>query len=43
MVEQNVQMSLPIASRALVVKTGRVVYVGGVAPLKDHVELMTLF
>jgi branched-chain amino acid transport system ATP-binding protein len=42
MVEQNVQLSLAIASRALVIKTGRVVYEGEVEPLRDHVELMKL-
>jgi branched-chain amino acid transport system ATP-binding protein len=43
MVEQNIQPSLGIASRALVIKTGRVVYAGEVGPLRDHVELMKLF
>ncbi|MFC3231366.1 ABC transporter ATP-binding protein [Marinibaculum pumilum] len=43
MVEQNVKLSLPIASRAVVVKTGAVVYEGDPAPLTDHVRLMQLF
>ncbi|SMF30271.1 branched-chain amino acid transport system ATP-binding protein [Tistlia consotensis] len=43
MVEQNVQLSLPIAQRALVLKTGAVVYDGPPDPLRDHVELMKLF
>ncbi|HET7409791.1 MAG TPA: ABC transporter ATP-binding protein [Paracoccaceae bacterium] len=43
MVEQNVGLSLPIAGRALVIKTGAVVYEGDPAPLADHVRLMQLF
>lgn len=43
MVEQNVQLSLPIASRAIVIKTGAVVYEGDPEPLSDHVRLMQLF
>ena len=43
MVEQNVALSLPIASRAVVIKTGAVVYDGEPAPLGDHVRLMQLF
>ncbi|MGM0584056.1 MAG: ABC transporter ATP-binding protein [Pseudomonadota bacterium] len=42
-VEQNVQLSLPIADRAMVIKTGGVVYEGSPEPLHDHVELMKLF
>jgi branched-chain amino acid transport system ATP-binding protein len=43
MVEQNVALSLPIAGRAIVIKTGEVVYEGDPAPLHDHVRLMQLF
>ena len=43
MVEQNVALSLPIASRAVVIKTGEVVYAGEPEPLHDHVRLMQLF
>jgi branched-chain amino acid transport system ATP-binding protein len=43
MVEQNVQLSLPVADRAMVIKTGATVYEGSPEPLKDHVELMKLF
>jgi branched-chain amino acid transport system ATP-binding protein len=43
MVEQNVALSLPIASRAVVIKTGAVVYEGEPGPLHDHVRLMQLF
>lgn len=43
MVEQNVKLSLPIASRAVVIKTGAVVYEGDPEPLTDHVRLMQLF
>lgn len=43
MVEQNVGLSLPIATRAIVIKTGGVVYEGEPAPLTDHVRLMQLF
>ncbi|MEQ8347872.1 MAG: ABC transporter ATP-binding protein [Sneathiellaceae bacterium] len=43
MVEQNVKLSLPIASRAVVLKTGAVVYEGDPEPLTDHVRLMQLF
>jgi branched-chain amino acid transport system ATP-binding protein len=42
-VEQNVQLSLPVADRALVLKTGAVVYDGDPEPLHEHVELMKLF
>jgi branched-chain amino acid transport system ATP-binding protein len=42
-VEQNVKLSLPIASRAVVIKTGAVVYEGEPEPLTDHVRLMQLF
>ena len=42
-VEQNVKLSLPIASRAVVIKTGAVVYEGDPEPLNDHVRLMQLF
>jgi branched-chain amino acid transport system ATP-binding protein len=42
-VEQNVQQSLPIAQRVLVLKTGALVYQGPPDPLYDHVELMKLF
>jgi branched-chain amino acid transport system ATP-binding protein len=43
MVEQDVKASLPIADRVMVVKTGRKIYDGPVAPLRDQVELMKLF
>lgn len=43
MVEQNLALSLPIASRAIVIKTGAVVYEGDPKPLTDHVRLMQLF
>jgi branched-chain amino acid transport system ATP-binding protein len=43
MVEQNVALSLPIASRAVVIKTGAVVYEGDPGPLSDHLRLMQLF
>lgn len=43
MVEQNLTLSLPIADRAIVVKTGAVVYEGSPEPLADHVRLMQLF
>ena len=42
-VEQNVKLSLPIADRAMVIKTGATVYEGSPEPLHDHVELMKLF
>jgi branched-chain amino acid transport system ATP-binding protein len=42
-VEQNVKLSLPIASRAVVIKTGAMVYEGEPEPLTDHVRLMQLF
>jgi len=42
-VEQNVQLSLPIAHRAVVLKTGELVYDGDPEPLNDHVRLMQLF
>jgi branched-chain amino acid transport system ATP-binding protein len=43
MVEQNVQLSLPVAHRALVVKTGDVIYNGDPAPLADHATLIKMF
>lgn len=43
MVEQDVRRSLEIASRAIVLRTGRKIYDGEVGPLRDHVELMKLF
>ncbi len=43
MVEQNVQLSLPLADRVMVIKTGVTVYEGSPEPLRDHVELMKLF
>jgi branched-chain amino acid transport system ATP-binding protein len=43
MVEQNVKLSLPIADRAMVIKTGAVVYEGEPAPLADHAKLIELF
>jgi branched-chain amino acid transport system ATP-binding protein len=43
MVEQNVRMSLPIADRVCVLKTGRKIYDGPPDPLHDRVELMKLF
>jgi branched-chain amino acid transport system ATP-binding protein len=43
MIEQNVPLSLPIAHRAAVIKTGEVVYEGAPEPLGDHVKLMQLF
>jgi branched-chain amino acid transport system ATP-binding protein len=42
-VEQNVTLSLPIADRVVVLKTGAKVYDGSPAPLADRVELMKLF
>ena len=42
-VEQNVKLSLPIADRAMVIKTGGVVYDGEPAPLSDHLLLVQLF
>ena len=42
-VEQNVKLSLPIASRVVVIKTGAVVYEGDPEPLNDHVRLTQLF
>lgn len=42
-VEQNVKLSLPIADRVMVIKTGSVVYEGDPAPLADHVTLIKLF
>lgn len=42
-VEQNVALSLPLAHRVVVIKTGGVVYDGDPAPLHDHVTLMKLF
>lgn len=43
MVEQNVRLSLPIAHRAVVVKTGDVIYDGDPAPLNDHETLIKMF
>lgn len=43
MVEQNVALALPIAGRAMVIKTGAVVYEGEPEPLDDKVRLMQLF
>ena len=42
-IEQNVPLSLPIAHRAAVIKTGEVVYEGAPEPLSDNVKLMQLF
>ena len=42
-IEQNVPLSLPIAHRAAVIKTGEVVYEGPPEPLSDNVKLMQLF
>ena len=42
-IEQNVKASLPIAQRVAVLKTGRKIYDGDPAPLRDHVRLMELF
>ncbi len=43
MVEQNVQYSLPIADRALVMKTGTLIYDGAPEHLQDTVKLMEMF
>lgn len=43
LVEQNIEASLPIASRCLILKTGRKVYGGDAAPLDDRDVLMTFF
>jgi len=43
MVEQNVKLSLPVADRCLIMKTGGTVYDGEPGPLEDHVELMKYF
>lgn len=43
LVEQNIEASLPIATRAIVMKTGRKVYEGSTAPLQDKNFLMTFF
>jgi branched-chain amino acid transport system ATP-binding protein len=43
MVEQNVRLSLPIADRTIVIKTGRKVFDGPPDALADQVELMKLF
>lgn len=43
MVEQNVRYSLPVAHRAVVLKTGQKVYDGPPGVLEDRVELMKLF
>lgn len=42
-VEQNVEHSLPIADRVMVIKTGQKIYDGPPAPLADRVELLKLF
>lgn len=42
-VEQNVKHSLPIADRAIVLKTGGVVYEGAPEPLMDHQKLIEFF
>lgn len=42
-IEQNVPLSLPIAHRAAVIKTGELVYEGPPEPLSDHIKLMQLF
>lgn len=43
MVEQNIQYSLPIVERAVVMKTGTIVYDGEASVLSDHVKLMELY
>ena len=43
LVEQNVDSSLPIADRAMVIKTGRTVFEGAAAELADRGRLMRLF
>lgn len=43
LVEQNIKLSLPIADRALVMKTGVVVYKGDPEPLNDHAKLLEFF
>ena len=43
LVEQNVDSSLPIADRAMVIKTGRPVFEGAAAELADRGRLMRLF
>ena len=42
-VEQNVKYSLPVADRAVVLKTGGIVYEGAPAPLMDHKKLIEFF
>lgn len=42
-VEQNVKLSLPIADRVMVIKTGSVVYEGDPSPLADLATLIKLF
>lgn len=42
-VEQNIRYSLPIADRAIVMKTGGVVYEGDPEPLTDHQTLIGFF
>ncbi|WP_269634784.1 hypothetical protein [Paracoccus sphaerophysae] len=41
--EQNIRYSLPIADRAIVMKTGGVVYEGDPEPLTDHQTLIGFF
>jgi len=43
LVEQNVKVSLPIAHRVAVFKTGQKIYDGAPEPLHDHQRLMELF
>jgi branched-chain amino acid transport system ATP-binding protein len=43
LVEQNIERSLPIAQHAIVIKTGRKVFDGPPASLRDHATLMTYF
>ncbi len=43
LVEQNVDSSLPIADRAMVIKTGRTVFEGAAGELADRSRLMRLF
>lgn len=42
-VEQNVKYSLPVADRAIVLKTGGIVYEGAPEPLMDHQKLIEFF
>ena len=43
LVEQNIARSLPIARRAVVIKTGRKVFDGAASEPQDHAFLMTHF